>query len=194
MSSQFSDHRVLSRPAEVWWEGWRTTTTDLQRNGWELAVDRDLRRMTYTLLLKHRMMKLYAITSEEKWDDFSHDSYGRMPVFHVQQIAPRFETVAVQSMDWSGYQQIDAMPCMAETERKSIEDFNIFHVPLTRAEEIIIDTADLSVIDHLNAIKELQSEQQKDIRQRILREGSHREGRGAQPKMDVVANLVSIAA
>ena len=83
---------------------------------------------------------------------------------------------------------------MVKQEAKRSEDMNRFNGPMTRAGEILVDRADLSVIEHLEAIKSLQSEEQKEIRERILREGALPEGSliKAAPHTEVLANIVSL--
>lgn len=92
------------------------------------------------------------------------------------------------------FQQIDAQPTCTFADVQSIEDMNIFNVPLTRAEEILIDDADMTVIEHLQAIKELQSEDQKRIRRDILKNGARPEGASMDysPQATVHANLISL--
>ena len=53
---------------------------------------------------------------------------------------------------------------MATNEIRSIEEMNIFRLALTGAEEVVIDKADMSVIEHLQAIKDLQKRTQRDLR------------------------------
>ena len=191
---------LRSRPIGVEWAGWRTDTLTLQQNGWELAVEYDIMRQAYTLLMRHRMMRLYAISDRaifENYMDVVSPSYdaSRLPLFRVQHVANSFEVVRLPQIgEGAGFNQIDAQPCFdAQRTITRVEDMNIFNVPLTRTEEVVIDKADMSVIEHLEAIKEMQSEEQKAIRERIIREGAHRDGMvvGAGPQMEVVANIVS---
>ena len=189
---------LRSRPIGVEWAGWRTDTLTLQQNGWELAVEYDMMRQAYTLLLRHRMMRLYAISDRAVFDNYmevvspSYDA-SRLPMFRVQHVANSFEVVKMNTT-FSNFQQIDSAPSISnDVTITRVEDMNIFNVPLTRTEELVIDKADMSVIEHLEAIKEMQSEEQKAIRERILREGAHQDGMviGSAPQMEVVANIVS---
>jgi len=201
MATSSHDARILSRPCRVVWAGWESTTTSLQQRGWSISVDYDVRCLTYRMAIHNREMKLYGISSETRIDpafsrmDHQHDP-DELPTFTMQAVAAN---IRVQSptiaMSPGGFQAIDAMPIYTEEAITRIEDTNIFNIPLTRAEEIVIDKADMSVIEHLEAIKELQQPEQKRIRERVLREGRNPEGYEVRegPALEVVANLVAVA-
>lgn len=154
--------------------------------------------MAYRLAFSHRMMRLYAITNEEIINNYSNvmgpglvnDSF---PMFHIQHCAPSIEVLRITD-NLSNFKAIDAEPMMVNQEIQRIEDMNIFNVPMTRTEELLVDKADMSVIEHLEAIKGLQSEEQKEIRARILREGAAPPGSqfSAAPHTEVLANIVSL--
>lgn len=189
--------RMLSRPMGVEWAGWRTDTYTLQQNGWELAVENSYYDHTYRLLLRHRMMKMYAITAKETIENLPADmSFARnLPVFHIVHVAASLHAIQLPGIDWNNFQQIDAQPQFTTSRITRIEDTNVFAVPLQRTQEIVIDGADMSVIEHLEAIKRLQDPEQQKIRERILREGATPEGSSfkAAPRQNVIAQIVSFS-
>jgi hypothetical protein len=164
----------------VEWAGWRTDTVALQMNGWELAVDFDVRYLAYRLLLRHKMMRLYAVSSCETIDNMSDPSINvdasKLPVFRIVGVAPSIQTLSVPGIHLSAFREVDALPTMVNTRITRVEDLNIFAAPMPGAKgEVLIDGADMSVIEHLEAIKRLQSATQAEIRERILdqrREGT----------------------
>lgn len=199
LSSSDLSRRILSYPVRVEWAGWETDTHRLQQSGWEIAVDYEPYRMAYRLMMRHRMIRLYAITAAEVIENYTNvlgpGMHERFPMFRVMHCAPSIEVVRITD-DLTNFQQIDAQPMMINQEIKRIEDLNIFNVPLTRTEELVVDKANMSVIEHLQAIKELQSPEQARIRERIRREGAVPQGGliDAAPKTEVLANVVTFAA
>jgi hypothetical protein len=187
-----SDYRILSRPMGIHWAGWRSDTLHLQRSGWQIAVDFEVYRYQYRLAMRHQLMSLYAVTDQHTIEtiEHSHRDVSEMPIFNVIQCAPNLQSQIVHGIDFSRFQQIDATPQMVTQKIQRMEDLNIFSV-VGRTEQVLIDKADMSVIDHLEAIKALQSEKQRDIRDRLIKDG-RRDDRyqDYSPKMHLVAQLV----
>ena len=171
----------------------------LQQAGWQVAVEMDDYRHRYRLLLKHRDMHLYAMSSmatmEFEMITPVHARLSDLPIFSVVNICPQFEVTRVTD-DFSAFKEIDAQPQIVQAHTiQSIDDLNIFApAPQTRTDEILIDKADMSVIEHLEAIKAMQSEKQREIRQRMLKqnywEGS--EGGNMQSGTEVIAQVVHL--
>lgn len=187
-----ADPRLLSRPMGVEWAGWRTDTWTLQQNGWEIATDFDIRTLGIRLCLRHKMMRLYAL-SDEQCVEHAMSSPGydasRLPVFRITCVAPSIQQIHTHGYDFTKFREIDAEPRVSTQSIQRIEDMNIFAAPMPGSKgEVLIDGADMSVIDHLEAIKKLQSASQQEIRDRIInqREGSIIEDRPL-PKSNVVA-------
>ncbi len=188
--------RILSAPYPVHWAGFRSTTTEMQQHGWQLAVEYDVYRQGYRLLFRHEQLRLYALTMQETIQQQQHSftQMNSLPPFRVQHVAANIEFLRLHD-DLSNFQAIDATPVYTERKIERLEDLNIFNVSLRKAEEILVDEANMEVIDHLQAIKELQSEEQRKIRERMLRgpqEGTVEEVGG--PVAHVMANVISIAA
>lgn len=195
----FNQPRLLSRPVGVEWAGWRTDTFTLQQNGWEIATEYEIRHDAYRLLLRHKMMRLYAVSTSEHVEHFmsvTSPSYdpSRLPVFRICGVAPSIQSLQMPGIDFSAFRQIDAQPQFTTHAVQRVEDMNIFATPLTRTQEILIDKADMTVIEHLEAIKKLQSPEQQVIRERMVREGPTREGEEIRPspRMHMVAQLIHI--
>ena len=188
--------RFLSRPLGVHWAGWETTTYRLQQSGWDLAVEHQFDRDEYCLLMHHKEMSLYAYTEVMTIERVMHDpSYypERMPVFHVRRIAKMlYSQWTDMYLNFSAFQQIDATPQISERKIQCVEDFNIFALARSKAEEVLVNRADMTVIEHLEAIKALQEPRQHEIRQQMLRDRGNTIPARSAPRLQLVAQLIHI--
>lgn len=183
---------LKSQPCKVLWLGFESNTLALQQAGWELAVEQHFEEMRIRLLMRHQQLNMYAI-SEFNTFDFFH--YARSqntptPVFRVIQAAPRIEVVNMIGDSLDRFRQIDARPAFDRFERKSIEDFGIFNVPLVRTEEIIVDPGEVS--DILQKLLEMQSPEQKAIRDRNRGRDRRGEMLEAGPVQKFHAQIISL--
>lgn len=177
----------------IHWAGWRSDTLHLQNSGWKIAVDYDYYRDSYRIAMQHEAMRLHAITSALTMIQAEHDRHrdlSEMPIFEVVHCAPSIQSTQVHGIDFSRFQQIDAAPQMVTSKIQRIEDMNIFAV-VGKTEQVLIDKADMSVVDHLEAIKSLQSDEQRKIRDRLIKEGRREDRYVDSPRMHLVAQLVS---
>jgi len=178
----------LSRPIKVYWAGWETTTTALQQNGWELSQEKDYRRQSLRIAIRHKNCNLYGVTKFISYDYAEYSIRHKiLPPFNMQYMANKVQVNVMDNYD--NFKPIDAMPQIRDVEIKNIEDFNIFATPLVRTEEIIVNPETVS--DLLIRIKEMQMpEQERIIKQKRLRE--HREGE-VQLQQKFHAQILSIA-
>lgn len=196
MPSSFDEHRIISRPLGIEWAGWRSDTLMLQRCGWRLAVNFDPYRYEYQLLMKNESLKLCGITNSmviepmmSRWDA----SMANLPVFRVVSVAPNIHVhqVSCNLMPVARFEEIDATPQCVTSRIESLYDLNVFATK--RAEQVLVDKADMTVIEHLEAIKRLQSPKQQEIRQRLLREERDPRPQVRTPQLHLVAQLVHYA-
>jgi hypothetical protein len=197
MPSSFDEHRIISRPLGIEWAGWRSDTLTLQRCGWRLAVNFEPYNYTYQLLMKNETLRLCGVSSAMtiesrtmRWDsDLSH-----LPIFRVVQVAPDIHVrtfTDVDLMPVANFEEIDATPQFVSSRIESLYDLNVFATK--RAEQVLVDKADMTVIEHLEAIKRLQSPKQQEIRQRLLREEREQRPQVRTPQLHLVAQLVHYA-
>lgn len=184
-------YRVLSEPAEVWWAGFRSDTYRLQQQGWQIAAEEDVMRDRIQLLLKHRVMKLYALTDASEYRFRAQQHERQQPVFQVVMAAPHFQ-VQQCNVDFAAFREIDAKPQVLHApEIRSIEDFRIFATPLVRTEEIIVEPQTVSAM--LEQIRRMQAPEQVRIRaQQRLERRDHCDV-DAGPQQRVHAQIISIA-
>lgn len=188
-----ANYRILSRPAEVWWAGFRATTIGLQQAGWELAAEEDMRSCRLRLMMRHQGLRLYALSDFSRFDYFSQqnpyfqDAY-RPLTFQVVQAAHDFHTVRMMD-SLAGFRQIDAEPQIICDPIKSIEDLKIFVTPMVRTEELIVEPANVAAM--LERIREMQVPEQERIRQkeRLRQAREAMEG----PRQTFHAQIISIA-
>lgn len=186
-----SDARVLNRPCEVHFAGFRTDTFRLQQAGWQLSMEQDLMRMSIRLAMRFEPARLYMVSEAADHDFFRHSDH--LPVFHVRHCA---SNVVVQLMESTfDFKPIDAKPAFVSEQRKGIEDFNLFAPLQTRTEEILVEPQ--SVAECLDLIKRLQAPELAAIRkrneQRRRDPGSMDYGSTA-PATKVHAQIITLAA
>jgi hypothetical protein len=187
------DHAVLSRPVRVHWAGWETDTYRLQKMGWQIAVDYRPDHASYVLMMKSEQANMYCITDHchiAFWDqvrddmhmtdtDFYHrESMLRHQIFNVSHVGLKGE-IRMNYHHEVNFQLIDATPTrmpIDDLKIQSIEDMNVFKKAESPKEQIIVDKADMSVVEHLEAIKRLQSPVQDQIRERMRRDDYVQEG------------------
>jgi hypothetical protein len=166
---------LLSAPLPVFWIGWRTDTFQLGKFGWELEEIRDHRSCRTVLLFKHEAMRLAAHV-----DDIDVNYYRTAE--HPQRGYPPLQINAVYPMDTvrlylpfditkAQREECDLSPQYVD-ERTYIEGQSFF--AKTKKETVLIEReANLSVLEHLERIKEQQAPEQKRIRERIQREAQN---------------------
>lgn len=185
--SDWAGPRILSLPVPVEWASWRTDTCALQRTGWQLAVDYDPEYDRYRLLMKHPEMRLTAFTDSQHIERNHYSIQRDLPPFTVRHVAA---TIHVQTVidDFSRFHEIDAEPRYMNHKITRLEDMNIFAMR-EKSTEVLIDQANMEVIDHLEAIKRLQAPKQSEIRERLLRARDS----GARGSKHVIAELCTYA-
>ena len=186
-------HTVLSEPAEVWWAGFRSDTYRLQQQGWEIAAHEDVMYDRIRLLLRHRDMRLHALTNEVSYQFREMHETRRRPLeFHVVMAAPKFQIQNIGPVDFAAFRQIDAQPQFAEIQVKSLDDFKIFATPLARTEEIIVEPQTVAAM--LERIREMQAPEQARLRAKQRQEAS-RSGLAvgdAVPRQKFHAQIISL--
>lgn len=180
---------VKSSPVPVYWCGWHTTTTELQRSGWNIYVAQDAGRFGRLAFgFVHPQMRLESYSEPYEMDHLLNradlrflpgGNQSEYPPIVINFVAPMIKVQTVQvDHHWEHKQwhAIDAEPQMVEQKApKSFKDFLPF---VTRAEtpdthEVYLESqADMTVLDHLQAIKDLQAPKQAEIREKKRRQSA----------------------
>jgi hypothetical protein len=188
----FNDARILSRPLEIHWAGWETTTYRLQQAGWQLSADQDVYNDRLRLAMKHEGMALYGMSG---WSRFEYEARIRdpreFPVI-VMQAMGREVWVQEHGRVELNFQAIDAKPCFTERKITKLEDLAHFAAPLVRSREIIIPEENVDEL--LEKILKLQQPARTDRIREEMRRGP--EGRMVtdEPQQKFQAQIISLAA
>lgn len=186
--ARFDAYRVLSRPCEVHFEGFASTTARLQQAGWEISAEQLVEFDSVRLALRHQGLGLRALTGRVDFDYFDRTPGVKPPAFQIQRMASRMDVLLHDNP--TRFAPIDAMPQMVRFDPRSIDDFNIFAVPLARTEELIVEPE--TVMGLLERIRAMQSPEQAAIRAR----NRQRDAREPEARQRQVfhAQILSLAA
>jgi hypothetical protein len=166
--SSASPFVLANPPCEVEFAGWRSDTQRLGRCGWDVSIEEDLHRCDELhMLLFHQPSKLKVwARSRDRFN--TRDWRGRggmlgdLPVFIAEKAASDFRIVLHAGGEFAFKAWADTNPAMVEM---SIHDTPLFLARETpKAEELIVDPQTVS--DLLERIKQMQSPDQAEIRQR----------------------------
>jgi hypothetical protein len=170
-----SDLRILSRSFPVEWAGWETTTQRLQQAGWQIAYQYDFGSDRYRFLFKHDKIDLMGYADWTYIDKLVALAYGdrELPTIRVGHVAKQFfiEKIDRKVLDCeriSPWTLTDARSQLCDEPVRSWEDFSVF--AKLQPKEILIPRADMSVVEHLEAIIKAQEPKQHELRQTILKE------------------------
>jgi hypothetical protein len=189
--------RLMSRPIEVHWAGWRTDTYKLQQAGWQISMDQSLEKHALRVVIKndeHRMIGLGG------WMDMYHfnDRYN-----HPDNLTGRLTETAIYEMDqmagdirvsnraaFVNFKAVDGQPRieMEPPGGYSLRDLVPFaEAPLIRTKALILPEA--TVDDLLSGILARQAEAKTAYFKDMVEEE-----RRAFPKHKVHAQIISLAA
>ena len=161
-------------PCHVSWQGWDATTDVLSRNGWELSVEIDdimsTAQTQIRLAMRHAGMKIVGISILSDW-------YGDMSKFARREVQYPI-SFRMQGISHDIIYQADRPPFSSfmptsGSVKITNESYSLYRAPIFQAvtqrpqsEQILLDQADLTVVEHLEAIKRLQSPRQKELRKK----------------------------
>lgn len=169
------ENRILSRPIRVFWAGWETDTFKLQQSGWKIAVKQDMYRDYYEFLFRNDFMNLTALSAAMQIHQLITDHKmggqyaAQLPPLVIEKVAPTIEILRDARHEnnfFDDFKMIDARPRMESMRVSSLQESCVFAYAIDQAEEVVVDRADMTVVDHLKAIKELQSDEQKRLREK----------------------------
>lgn len=175
---------LLSYPFPILFAGFKSTTTDLQQNGWNLSVRESLQwRRSISLAFQYEKGGLYGITNAVDFD-FEHRGYAledrlKSLFFTVAYIgnSPRFHVIAVEGPTFlEDFVPIDASPAFGKYQ--SFEDFSIFR-RLDKTKDVLIDPNDVPEL--MSLILKAQRPEQEMIRAREQSRENMRKWRESQP-------------
>lgn len=180
------------------WLGWHTDTLTLQNNNWIIAIEKDVRYQSIRFIIKHKEFRISGFSAMIKYSEFNEISAGvylRDIMIPIQYLATNELRIYVTNFDPSRFQVIDAEPQMIDTIDYIDYDLNgldifrsISESSLEATKEILVEPENVDRL--LDKILEMQSPQQKEIRQRYLKDKKIVNYQAKQ----VYAQIMSIAA
>jgi len=180
---------LMSAPMPVVFQGWRSTTADLGRAGWKIAVDFDPNYNAYRFCFSNEQLNLISITEVKRYEwslrSLSHGSpYDPMypkdaaPIM-VNSLSSSMQVMHYMSGDsfLEGFREIDTEPEVMQHQVITPDDLCIFKYKDNEIDQVIVEQADMTVIEHLEAIKEIQKPKQKELREKLAREERMKAGK-----------------
>lgn len=168
---------VQSAPIPVHWAGWKSTTYDLQRAGWEVSVHQDVVCMQMCIAIRHEGYGAHGM---------SRVSYDWPHFRNAEQAGPRMldsigggltlglevgRTVNVVIDAPLRFTPVDCTPRVADSFAiRSLEDFAHFAPLATPEQQFIIEDADVD--DLLARILEKQQAAKTEHFRQIAREAT----------------------
>lgn len=165
-------HRLLSPPMDFFWAGFRASSLDLQRAGWEIAVERSDYDMRVQILLYHRKLQAQGVSNYINYEVLENSvsafGSGRVPIKTDLQLARDLYVPARMSVH-----AVDMRPLWAETSHQNLEMTSVasYFRTLQAAppdKRIILDKLSMDEVLQL-ALKKQEPVQEKIRREMIKR-------------------------
>jgi len=172
----YSDNvtRVISPNIDVRFAGFRSTTYELQQNGWQLSAEENPMYRSVRIALHHPQAGLYGITNNIRMDfqdtilDYRSIHDKMFPPFEVVQISSEMVFQFNKNTPMPNFNPIDACPQYDNVmwRRQKISDMKIFApIDLKRTNEIIIEPDEVGY--WLEKLLAVQKPGQKKIRENL---------------------------
>lgn len=156
--------------------GWEAPVYRLAQAGWEFRLVEDHSRHTFRVALHHRPMSLYSLSNSLIQSRLTDGTVEHITINHLVTDIIR-EAVFVDRESVANEASLTELstnnPAQRFTERFS--ELNLFgerDVPST-----LVDLADMTIVDHLKAIKDKQQSRQAELRERARRTSRFEETR-----------------
>lgn len=180
--------------------GFESTTMDLQRQGWELAIENRIDyRPQMSLAIKHSPTGFTGISRPVEFNQFemlrSHPfDWCKVLCFDIMRIDSQMFIQAINGKVDMNFTAIDAEPQLVEMPKKiDINDLILFK-PVLAEKELIVRPDDMEVRELLKLIESKQEITMKDVRER-QRKRQARANLNSEVLGDrqIMAQIISIA-
>lgn len=168
------------QPIELYWDGWRTNTALLDRNGWKFSADerRDEYRAAHIITLAAtspdgrfaiRGNKIYGIQElfyRDKpqnigWERWPNEAPWQMELFSCKEVFR--EITPMEFSSWESMKAVDIMEATYAKRHRRLDEFKFFKQTGTQHEKQIFIPPD-TVDDLLNKILAIQYPEQQKIK------------------------------
>jgi len=178
--------RVLSRPIPVVFQGWRSTTLELQANGWELSTQYAFHDDTYMLAVSNPQLQIVGRTTEPihipRSLQYNYDR-EHLPTFYVGILTHKVKIFHEHHVELPPmWHRIDANTKVSTAEIVDLHDMCHF-APWDKATDLIVNAADMEVVELLQIIVDKQQPKQKELREKLAR----------APKVEHIDRILRVA-
>jgi hypothetical protein len=170
-------YRLMSPPLDLFWDGWRASTTSLMHGGWEFAVSHDEYSLAYEIVIKRKDLPMfgYGRIERERMETHSRRNFSEKPI--------AVKINMVKDVYYSGrpedhvFRSVNMRPRWESEEKlmsgglkfHSIEEFWVpSDVKPGLTKEIMLDQLSMDEVLKLALVK--QEPAQERIRKRMLRD------------------------
>lgn len=164
--------RVLSRPIPVFFQGWQSTTRDLQAAGWELATQYSLHEDMYHLAISNPQLQIVGRTTEALHiPQRLQYQYERenLPTFYVNVLTHKVRIYEERHVELPAvWHRIDAETQVFQAQITDLHDMCHF-APWDKAADLLVAAADMEVVELLNLIVSKQQPKQTELREKAAK-------------------------
>lgn len=191
MDWRFQGPRVVNPIIHFEWAGWGADSRALQRAGWDISVEQDIKfeRIRFALRLRHSEgEQVQALSNYIAFDFVAHVHVGgqhtvlrevKVPISMFNNITLHLHSTITPGV----FEPVDAIPTYIDEEVKSLDDFKIFQSKAPT--EILVEPDNVNRM--LDMILSKQSPKQRELREKFLKEQ-------ALQKQIVHAKILSVVA
>lgn len=166
---------LLSRPIEVVFDGWKSDTITLANNGWSIAAYIDAETRHHQFVFGHQYIKLIGISDPVVLEHrrLNYETHWLDPSIFIRTVLPYSRPMAIDvpinlNPNLGLCREVDCMPQVMEHQIKSIDDLCVFKWKDEQVvDNVLLEKADMSVIEHLESILLKQKDKQKELRQKV---------------------------
>ena len=169
---------LQSPPTPVEFLGWRSDTHTLQRHGWQFAMYLDQHTMWRTFLIQHKCLGLRGISDEYEYREqtLRERAHNMGPPIRINQITSgEFQVYRMETTyNLMEARQVDMTPQWNHNPT-SMEVWEVFKTIPSEAETMMVDKADMSVVEHLQKVIEQQRPKQAELREKARKAEARKE-------------------
>ena len=169
MYSKENYFRLISKPVELHWLGWKTDTATLAQYGWDLSANQNIFRNTMQIALRRKFdehNQIQGISEIEEWDYHRHSAIIPRGQVLQMRLGHQFQMVSIRMND-ADWNAIDANPSYTTQRIENLEDIVHFKKVNQDTKEILLQRASLEEV--LRFALDKQADRQDHIRKEMMK-------------------------